>query len=73
MVNVLLIKGMKTLTDKETLRMNEIANLGNDLAVLLDRIEIIDDDDPEWIAIGRTHLQIGIMCIKRAIGKPENF
>ena len=29
--------------------------------------------DPGWLTIGRTHLQIGMMCIRRAITRQDFF
>ncbi|WP_423815292.1 DUF7681 family protein, partial [Pseudomonas viridiflava] len=32
------------------------------------------DAEPfRWIAIGKTHLQQGLMCLTRAVAKPEFF
>ncbi len=69
------LKGMRDLTPEEIKAMNEIADAGNKLGELLDRIALFDleDYDHRWLSIGRIHLQEGIMAVKRAIGRPENF
>ncbi len=71
------LKGMRELSKEEIRAMNEIADLGNQIGNLIDRMELFDSGleeiDRRWIAIGKTHLQTGIMCVKRAIGRPENF
>lgn len=68
------LKGMRTLNDAEITLMNDIADLGNQFGDLITYMADIGiEPDPRWIATGKTYLQIGIMCLKRAIGKPENF
>ena len=69
------LKGMRKLSSGEIDAMNQIAEAGNSLGDLIDKIELFEDVNCQnhWMEIGRTHLQIGIMAIKRAIGKPENF
>ncbi len=79
------LKGMRSLSNEEIMLMNDISDLGNqfgDLISVLENEPIIygENDkelavfpDPRWLAIGKTHLQQGIMCLKRAIGKPDNF
>ena len=29
--------------------------------------------DPRWVAIGRTHLQEGLMALKRSVENPQSF
>jgi hypothetical protein len=69
------LKGMRDLSEDEINLMNEIADLGNKFGDLIDRVECFDPEQPDmrWFNIGKTHIQEGIMCLKRAIGKPENF
>ena len=40
---------------------------------LQDDIELNVYTDPRWLAIGKTHLQTGAMCLKRAVSKPDDF
>ena len=67
------LKGMRQLSDSEVALMNEIADHGNQLGELLDKLLDETFIDERWLNIGRTHLQTGIMCIKRAVGRPDNF
>ena len=67
------LKGMRQLSDSEVALMNEIADNGNRLGELLDKLLDETFIDERWLSIGRTHLQTGIMCIKRAVGRPDNF
>ena len=68
------LKGMRTLNDAEIKLMNDIADLGNQFGDLIIRMADIGiKPDPRWLEIGKTQLQTGIMCLKRAVGKPENF
>ena len=68
------LKGMRTLSDAEVKLMNDIADLGNQFGDLITSMADTGIEfDPRWTATGKTHLQVGIMCLKRAVGKPENF
>lgn len=80
------LKGMRELNEDEINVMNNIADLGNQFGELIDKlehkplyvfeaseIELNVYPDSRWMAIGKSHLQQGIMCLKRAIGKPDNF
>lgn len=68
------LKGMRTLSDNEIEIMNAIADHGNDLEYFITRMEKSGMGfDTRWLEEGKIHLQIGIMCLKRAVGKPENF
>ena len=79
------LKGMRALSDDEIMLMNDITELGNQIGDLIGVLEdepiIYGEKDKElavcpdyrWLAIGKTHLQMGIMFLKRSVGKPENF
>ncbi len=70
------LTGMRELNDMEIRVMNDIATLGNRFGELIENLRLepdLDDIDRRWIQIGKTHLQQGIMALKRAIGRPENF
>ena len=81
----LTIKGMRTLSSDEIMLINDLSDLGNQIG---DFIKVLENEpifygeddkelaifaDPRWLAIGKNHLQQGIMCLKRSIGKPDNF
>lgn len=68
--------GMRDLNAMEIRAMNDIAECGNRMGELIENLRLepgLDDIDQRWILIGKTHLQQGIMALKRAIGRPENF
>ena len=72
------LKGMRELNPAEIQAMNEVAELGNQFGELLERFEspyeeYFENIDQRWLSIGRTQIQQGIMAVKRAIGRPENF
>jgi hypothetical protein len=68
-----LIKGYRDLTEGEIQLMNNIKAHGNDLGVLIENLEKEESTDKRWLAIGKTHLQKGIMALVRSIAKPESF
>lgn len=79
------IKEMRPPSYDEIMLMNDIQDLGNQLGDLINMLEdkpiIYGENDKElsvcpdyhWLTTGKTHLQIGIMFLKRAIDKPDKF
>jgi hypothetical protein len=67
------IKGYRELNEQEIFRMNEVKEAGLALGSLVAAMEALPDVDKRWLAIGRTHLQEGLMALTRAVAKPEFF
>lgn len=70
------IKGYRELNEVEIALMNKIKEQGVVLASLIDDLGKSEGEtkaDPRWLAIGRTHLQEGLMALTRSIAKPEFF
>ena len=72
------IKGYRELSQLEIALINKIKDVGVELqSLILDLGETIGDPatkaDPRWLAIGKTHLQEGLMALTRSIAKPEFF
>ena len=70
------IKGYRELNEVEIALMNKIKEKGVELQSLIDDLgnsEGPTKADPRWLAIGKTHLQEGLMSLTRAIAKPESF
>jgi hypothetical protein len=69
------IIGYRELNAAEIARMNEIKAFGATLGEMIDALEIEGSAvaDPRWVAIGKTHLQQGLMALTRAVAKPEFF
>lgn len=67
------ITGYRELSADEIELINEIKQQGNNLGVALDAMKLMPTIDQRWLAIGRTHLQQGLMAIIRAIAQPTSF
>lgn len=67
-----LIAGQRDLNREEIAVMNGIKAMGQQLEVLVETLKR-DEFDQRWVSIGKTHLQQGIMCLVRAVGKPTTF
>lgn len=72
------ISGYRELSQEEIDLMNEIKAFGGPLAELCSKVAITatneyDQDTKRWAAIGRTHLQEGLMALTRAVAKPTVF
>lgn len=76
------LKSVNDLDDAAIKLISAITDLGNQFGKLIDKLEnkpFYDEDgidfytDPRWLATGKTHLQTGVMCLKRAVSKPDDF
>lgn len=70
------IKGYRELNEIEIALMNKIKGKGIELQSLIDDLGNSLGEtkaDPRWLAIGKTHLQEGLMALTRSIAKPEFF
>lgn len=67
------IVGYRELNADEIALMNEIKETGVDLGNLVSELELNDELDQRWVAIGKTHLQQGLMALTRAVAKPGFF
>ena len=64
------IAGYRELSTDESLKINTIKMLGNELLDYFETIGSESQTDTRWIAIGKTHLQQACMAAVRAIAKP---
>ena len=67
------IKGYRELSEEEIALMNVIKEHGIVTAEIVQAIQNHEDIDQRWAAIGKTHLQQGLMALTRAVAKPEFF
>lgn len=73
------IKGYRELSQAEIDLMNEIKAQGVALEALIEKLLTPGPGyehlkaDPRWVAIGRTHLQEGLMALTRSVAKPTFF
>lgn len=68
-----MIKGYRDLSQAEIDDMNAIKEWGEKLSELCDRMAAEKHNDQRWVAIGKTHLQQGIMALVRAVAQPTTF
>ena len=68
-------KGMRDLSALEISFIDDLSDLGAKIQMVLNQIEEDENLEPDykWFETGQTHLQMGLMFVKRAIGKPLNF
>ena len=69
------ITGYRDLSQAEIDVMNEIKAEGERLGRLCDKLTsaMHPATDGRWVAIGKTHLQQGIMALVRSVARPESF
>ncbi len=70
------IKGYRELSEAEIAVMNKVKEHGAQLEMLLQELGDLSGDakvDPRWLAIGKTHLQEGLMALTRSVAKPSFF
>ena len=70
-----LIRGYRDLSVEEINLINEIKTQGVALGQLCDFMSglLSPACDARWVAIGKTHLQEGIMALVRAVVQPDSF
>lgn len=66
------ITGYRELSEAEIQLINDIKAAGPVLEALVHRCEAAQAD-PRWLALGKTHLQQGLMALTRSVAKPEGF
>ena len=66
------ISGYRELSQQEIDLMNRIKAFGPELELLISDLGRAEADG-RWVAIGRTHLQEGLMALTRAVAKPSFF
>lgn len=67
------ITGYRDLTKDEIDLMNEIKDKGEDLRLLVDKLEDNVSLDKRCVSIGKTNLQTGIMYLVRSVAQPDSF
>ncbi len=67
------IKGYRSLSPAEVSLMNEGKELGIKIGEYVDRLMELPNTDKRWVAIGKTDMQKGLMCLLRGIAQPETF
>jgi hypothetical protein len=66
------ITGYRNLNEAEGTLINRIKDIGEQVEELLHHASAAGAD-PRWMAIAKTHLQLGFMSAVRSIAKPETF
>lgn len=66
------IKGYRELSAKELELIAAIKSKGEELDQMVSHLAS-SDTDLRWVAIGKTHLQEGLMALTRAVAKPSFF
>jgi hypothetical protein len=67
------IKGYRDLSPAEIELMNKIKDIGETLDATCKALAADPTIDQRWVAIGKTHLQQGIMALVRAVAQPTTF
>ena len=81
------IKGYRKLSQEEIDLMNEIKEKGEELNILVGKIDecnhaeveygnidlILVSESQKWTETAKTNLQLGIMALIRSVAKPESF
>lgn len=80
------ISGYRELSQTEIDLMNKIKAVGPELEELVNQIQehlnsqfghLFDSDQPlepyKWLDMGKTNLQLGLMCLTRAVAQPTSF
>ncbi len=66
-------KHIRELKAWEAELMDMISADGEALSVLVETMRENPELDQRWISIGETHLQQGLMALRRAVARPDVF
>ena len=67
------IDGYRDLDQATIAKMNAVKAAGRALGVLVEELENDPDVDQRFVAIAKTHFQLGGMALTRSIAKPDFF
>ena len=67
------IEGQREMGDHDIYKVNKITEEGKRLAALIDVMERTPELDQHWVSIGGQKLKEALMCLKRAVERPEVF
>lgn len=67
------IKGYRQLTDDEIGLINSIKTHGDALAGQIESLLDTPGVSTRWVADGEHYLKLGLMCLCRAVARPEGF
>lgn len=67
------ITGYRDLSQDEIDTMNIIKELGAQIETQVDSLAATPGLDQRWVAIGKTHMQQGLMALVRAVAQPTTF
>ena len=67
------ISGYRELTKEEIDLMNEVKAFGPGLQELVEKLQRMEELDRRWLAVGKIHLQQGLMALTRGIARPDFF
>lgn len=68
------IKGYRELSQEEINLMNRIKELGPQIEAVVTELNGMGSAiDQRWAAIGKTHLQEGLMALTRSVAQPTFF
>lgn len=67
------IKGYRELDDSEVELINSLKLMGDAMGKVIRTMELDPSVDQRWVAIGKTHIQQGMMALVRSVAKPEGF
>lgn len=67
------ISGYRDLSQHEIDLMNRIKKVGEEVGALVKDVEALRLLDQRFVAIGKTHLQLGFMALTRGVAQPTTF
>ena len=67
------IKGYRDLTAEEIAAMNDVKAIGEQLGTMIETLQATPGLDQRWVALAKTHLQMGIIFAVRGIAQPTTF
>lgn len=67
------VSGYTKQTESKIEMVNHNKVVEENILRMLDKLAEMEEIDKRWLAIGRTHIEEGFMCINRSIFKPTRI
>ena len=58
---------------RQAQELDRLEHLAAQLDESIHRLRLMDDVEQEWVLLGKKKMQLGMMCLRRAIHRPQRF
>lgn len=67
------VTGYRQLSETEANLMNVIKAKGAEIGEIIEQLQMTNETDKRFVAIGKTEIQLGFMALIRSVAQPTSF